>query len=705
MKNVSSFAAATKEARAADACQADDTAGAMTAASDNRARIFRHAGRTYQVCVALDARTVVCRDLQAGKLIEFTTDEAGLAPAVIVPGAKGQLRDAPDAVRKATARRRHYLREIAKDGAVVFRRGSRLREVIGNVAQRLGDAQPPSDSTVVRWWQALLRNGFAGLTSHTDLRGGRGKSRLSSGHVEKIARAVEECLQRPRRSVTEILGEVNQQVTAENAWALGTPERPISRATLYRFLQRRPAIERLRAKVGTAEAHRMLSLSKADPNEGPKRPLQCVQSDHGQLDVMLVDEVTGEPVGRPYLSVMVCVATRMVVAWEVLLASPNEQTVLALLRQAMTGLGEGAGEHRQINESSRHASSPTDSPNIPLRRPAHGQIEMLLFDRAKEFDSAAVQAACTDLDVVAMFCPAYRPDSKGHVERFIGTANRGFISSLPGTTYGNPKARQGYDAERHATLTISQLRAVLGKWIDSVYALTPHDGLNGATPENVWRKLAVAHRLDSMHSDEAVARACRPRARRHIGKSGIKLFGNQHYASQELEAVRFHFGLHCVVTVRFDPLDLGRVWVTHPETRLEFGVPNVDQVYASGLTLREHELLRKRQRASHQRAADTAQLTCNREAVRREVERAQADRTMRRRKAAAIARDAAHRARPSHPILEVPAVQDGAPRALGVFRVRPRKALSGFVLGGTNRPSRLSRLVDAEDPNGAHHEE
>jgi len=559
--------------------------------------------------------------------------------------------------------------------------GDRLRAIIDRVAQKILDPRAPSDSTVVRWWQALSRNGLAGLVSHTDLRGGKGKSRLSAGHRDKISRAVDQCLQRPRRSATEILDEANQQVTAENAWALGDPERPISRATLYRYRLKRPAIELLTAKVGSAEAHRMLSLSKANRHDGPRRPLQCVQSDHGVLDLMLVDEATGKLVGRPYLSVMLCVATRMVVAWEVSLACPNEQTVLGLLRQALTGL---LGDKR-------------------ARRLAHGQVEMLLFDRAKEFDSAAVQAACSDLDVVVMFCPAYRPDNKGHVERFIGTVNRGLISSLPGTTYGSPKERRGYDAQENATLTIADLRTLVGTWIDTVYALTPHDGLNGATPEHVWRQLSAVCPLDALHRDDAVAWACRPRMQRCIGKSGIKMFGNQRYASAELEGVRRQFGLHCKVTVRFDPWDLGRVWATHPESRLEFIVPNVDPAYACGLTLREHELLGKLKRVSHGQAAGASRLAANRAAVRREVERAQVDKSLRRRKAAAIAKDAAHRAMPATSEPAASADLESPIPTLGNFRILARKELPGFALGRTARLR--SAAPSADGAEEARHEE
>jgi len=674
---------------------ASAVSGIVGSVANHSARIFHRGGKAYQMCAGLDARTLICRDLQDGRLVEFTVEEVGLDSGVIRQSAGGQLRDASDSVRKETARRRGYLREVAKQGAGMFRRGRGLRDAIDRAAHRLGDARPPSDSTVVRWWQAFLRDGFAALMSHTDLRGGKGKPRLAPGHAEKVSRAVDQCLQRPRRPVVEILDDLNTQVSVENAWALGPPARPVSRATLYRSLHNRPAIERLSAKVGAAEARRMLSLSKANPSEAPVRPLQMVQSDHGVLDVVLVDEVTGKPVGRPNLSVMICVATRMVVAWEVSLASPNEQTVLALLRQAMTGASDTRSGAGGSGVDPGHLS--IDTP----RRLAHGQIEMVLFDRAKEFDSAAVQAACTELDIVTMFCPAYRPDNKGHIERFIGTVNRSFISSLPGTTYGSPKERRGYDAEGNATLTISALREILGRWIDTVYALAPHHGLGGATPERVWRQCAPGRQLDSLHSDEAVARACRPWARRHVGKSGIKLFGNQRYASAELEGLRLRYGRHCEVTVRFDPMDLGHIWITHPDTRFELLVPNVDPGYAYGLTLREHDLLRKHQRAKNFNETERVRLAASRTALRREIEAAQADGTIRRRKAAAIAKDAGKRARVRQPQEAAPPHADNS-QTLGVFRMRPRKALPGFALG------RMSRLgvppVESSEADGADHE-
>ena len=53
-------------------------AGAVGSAANQSARIFHRGGKAFQVCAGLDARTLICRDLQDGHLVEFTVEEIGL---------------------------------------------------------------------------------------------------------------------------------------------------------------------------------------------------------------------------------------------------------------------------------------------------------------------------------------------------------------------------------------------------------------------------------------------------------------------------------------------------------------------------------------------------------------------------------------------------------------------------------------------------
>jgi putative transposase len=60
-------------------------------------------------------------------------------------------------------------------------------------------------------------------------------------------------------------------------------------------------------------------------------PLETVQIDHAQADVFVVDEVHRRPIGRPWLSVAIDVATRCVVAIYLSMERPNAATVALLL--------------------------------------------------------------------------------------------------------------------------------------------------------------------------------------------------------------------------------------------------------------------------------------------------------------------------------------------------------------------------------------
>ena len=55
-------------------------------------------------------------------------------------------------------------------------------------------------------------------------------------------------------------------------------------------------------------------------------PLEIVQIDHTQADAFVVDDIHRKPIGRPWLSVAIDVATRCVVAIYPAMERPNAPT-------------------------------------------------------------------------------------------------------------------------------------------------------------------------------------------------------------------------------------------------------------------------------------------------------------------------------------------------------------------------------------------
>jgi transposase InsO family protein len=57
------------------------------------------------------------------------------------------------------------------------------------------------------------------------------------------------------------------------------------------------------------------------------RPLQIVQIDHTQFDIMIVDEASRENAGRPWITLAIDVMTRMVTGFHLALEPPSRTSV------------------------------------------------------------------------------------------------------------------------------------------------------------------------------------------------------------------------------------------------------------------------------------------------------------------------------------------------------------------------------------------
>jgi transposase InsO family protein len=72
------------------------------------------------------------------------------------------------------------------------------------------------------------------------------------------------------------------------------------------------------------------------PSPRPTKPLELVQIDHTLVDIMVVDELQRESMGRPWLTIAFDVATRVVLAFILSLNPPSATSVgLALSMAAL----------------------------------------------------------------------------------------------------------------------------------------------------------------------------------------------------------------------------------------------------------------------------------------------------------------------------------------------------------------------------------
>lgn len=308
----------------------------------------------------------------------------------------------------------------------------------------------------------------------------------------------------------------------------------------------RTTIGRRWAQHREADALKRAALPDAMTAPGSlvaKYPLEIVQVDHTQADVVLVSEYDRRVIGRPWLTIALDVATRCVLSFYVSMDRPGAATVGLLLTRAA------------LSKAPWLAKIEADA-EWPMRGIPRG----LHLDNAAEFKSRALRSGCREYGIHLMYRPVGRPHFGGHIERLNRTLMER-VRGLPGATGSSPKGRKARQSEKTASLTLREFEQWLAIEIARRYHQVPHRGLLGATPADTWRMLA--RNPDSQQLPASTDAELRflirflPVVQRKIQLYGLTLF-HVRYWHPIFVAWR---ETRRSVTVRFHPEDLSRVFV------------------------------------------------------------------------------------------------------------------------------------------------
>ncbi|MGN8139160.1 hypothetical protein ACTJLC_31220 [Paraburkholderia sp. 22099] len=187
-----------------------------------------------------------------------------------------------------------------------------------------------------------------------------------------------------------------------------------------------------------------------------RNPLDVVQVDHTQTDNLVVDGLLRRPLGRPWLSLAVDVATRCVVGFYVGMDRPGAATVALLLTRVALPKAEW------LNKLSVQADWPM-----------HGVPRILHLNNAAEFKSRALRTGCSEYGIELMYRPVGRPHFGGHIERLNRTLMER-VRGLPGSTGSSPKGRKAHPPEKQAVLTLHEFKQWLALEILTSTITTAH---------------------------------------------------------------------------------------------------------------------------------------------------------------------------------------------------------------------------------------
>jgi len=127
-----------------------------------------------------------------------------------------------------------------------------------------------------------------------------------------------------------------------------------------------------------------------------------------------------------------------------------------------------------------------------------------------------------------------------------------------------------------------------------VYAQTIHRSI-GTTPWAKWHEGLKGHTLELPGSLDDLQRRIGLAEERTLRRDGIVLKGIR-YAGPDLDPILRTWGQGVKLRLVFDPEDLGSIQVWAPEQQDPVTVPAMNQAYAKGLTLLQHELIQQQVR-------------------------------------------------------------------------------------------------------------
>ena len=457
--------------------------------------------------IQLLADTGEIQTMQSAELLarwqrgEFHLDptSAAIATPAMYEANRAPLSDYAEHERKQAEYRLSVIEGLLDEPSLSTARISEHCEKFRNPKN---DSSPSVRS--VRRWMAQYRP-TRDVTRLIDTRSRR-RSLLNPRVVQLIEDAIERVfLTSARKKKCDVVDEVGELIdnanrgVAEQSDQLTTP----SVSTIYRTLRQLDQETADRCRFGLDEArHRNrtgLSTRRI------RRNLQRVELDHMLLDIILVDEASGLPLGRPWLTIAIDCNSRLIVGIYISFDAPSANSVLQCLAMGVMPKDEILKKH-----------------GIRNAWPAYGVWHLLVLDNAMEMHGDRLKSAALDLGICIMYCPSKKPWYKGTVERFNRTLNDGLIHSLPGTTFSNPRHRAGYRSKEESRIGFQTFERILYRWILDDYHTRKHRSLK-CSPLEKWEACEQISAIILPESPAALEIATAATLDRSVFRYGIQI--------------------------------------------------------------------------------------------------------------------------------------------------------------------------------------
>jgi len=318
-----------------------------------------------------------------------------------------------------------------------------------------------SPTTLYEWIKRYEESGKVTELLRSD-RSDKGEVRLSDEISDLLKSVIKtEYKTQQKKSITQVHREL-KRLTREKG--LECPHYN----TLRKWINKEHPKELQRLREGNKKAAENFSAIQGN-FPGANWPLAYVQIDHTWLDIQLCDDYWRRPVGRPWITVVFDVFSRMVLGFRVGFDAPSALITGLAIAHAVLPKEEWLAKY-EVNGD----------------WPCWGIPDTLHMDNAKEFRGVMIQRACDQYGINVEWRPVARPNYGAHIERYLGTLATE-LKGVSGATFSNIAEKGNYDSEKHAVLTLSDIEEWLTVYIVGVYHNRIHSGI-GMSPLEKYKQ-------------------------------------------------------------------------------------------------------------------------------------------------------------------------------------------------------------------------
>jgi putative transposase len=405
-------------------------------------------------------------------------------------------------------------------------------------------------STLYRWLKKYRKSRLVADLLPTARGVHEGDTRLNPEPERIVSEVIQKSyLHKQKPSIRKVCDEVAARCRQEGI------EAPHSN-TIRRRIARLPARLKTKEREGSRKAEQDYG-PKVGQYPQPTRPFEDVQIDHTKLDIILVDEVHRQPIGRPWITLAIDIFSRMVAGFYISFDSPGALSTGLCLFHAVLPKELWLAKHC-----------------IDNTWPIHGRIEAVQCDNAREFHGSMLDRACQNYGIRLHWRPVKKPWYGGHIEALLGTLNEE-IKRLPGTTFSNPGERGEYDSDGQAAFTLTEFEKWLATYITGQYHQRCHSALS-TSPLQKYESAAAAQKERDWKMDEFRLRMdFMPYVERSVKPYGLVVDQVTYYADvlrPWINVVDPKYKGHKFI-VRRDPRDISIVYFYDPELNRHFPIP------------------------------------------------------------------------------------------------------------------------------------